>query len=725
MTQTHPTICRCCTYLCGVLVDVEDGRPVALRGDPDNPVYRGYACEKGRELPLHQHHPQRLLRPLARGEDGSYSEISTRRAFDEIAAKLSELIERHGPGSVALYSGTYAFTPATAALSEAFMRGIGSSMSFATGTIDQPGKAIANALHGRWLAGAPIFDEADAWLLVGTNPLISLWGGLSVANPSLRLREAQRRGLQLIVIDPRRSEIARRARLHLQPRPGEDPALLAGLIRAILRERLADGPFLAENASGLEELRARVEPFTPEFVARRADVPAEALLEAARILGHARKGGATAGTGPNMAPHGTLTEYLLLALHSVCGHWLRAGDRVANPNVLVPAPPPRAQPTPPGPGWGFAPELRVRGLTNTACGLPTAALPDEMLLPGEGRIRALINVGGNPLMAWPDQRRTREALRSLELLVCVDPKQTATGKLAHYVIPPRLVLETPAITTSMECLNALSPGLGYPVAYAQYAPALLEPPEGSDLIDDWELFYELARRLDVPLRVRGGGVMPQPGVPRTSVELDPERKPTTDEILELTTRGSRVPLAEVQRHPHGAVFDAEPVRVEPRDPDCDARLELANPFMLAELEAVAAESPERDSAYAYRLVSRRMPQVFNSQGRDHERLARRGRGNPAYLHPEDLAQLGIASGDRIEIASARAAVVARARPDPDLRRGVISMAHCFGEDPGDAPDPERHGASTALLVDAASDYEPFSGIPRMSAIPVHARAHRE
>ena len=188
-------------------------------------------------------------------------------------------------------------------------------MLFTSNTIDQPGKQIATALHGGWQAGAQDFTTADTWLIVGQNPLISKSAGVPSQNPGRRLTEAVARGLRLVVIDPRRSETARRAHVHLQPRPGEDPALLAGMLHVIFDEGREDAAFLADNAQGVDALREAVRAFTPDAVARRADVPERDLVAAARVFAGARRGGAVCGTGPSFATHGTLTEYLALVSH--------------------------------------------------------------------------------------------------------------------------------------------------------------------------------------------------------------------------------------------------------------------------------------------------------------------------------------------------------------------------------------------------------------------------
>ncbi len=744
--ETHPSICRFCHANCAILVDVDaiDGRPVRVVGDPVNPAYHGFTCAKGRRLPDQHAHPDRLLwtqkrRSAGPGSDGdAFESISSDQAMDEVSERIGALVREYGPRSVALYIGTYAGPhAATIPTAIGWLLALGSKMVFSSQSIDQPGKHIANALHGRWLGGSHVFDEADVWLLLGNNPLISMSGGIPPANPSRRLREAKKRGLKLIVIDPRRTEVARFADVYLQPRPGEDPSILAGMLHVILRDRLHDAAFTDAHVQGLEALAETVADFTPEVAARRAGLePAEIEL-AARTFAAGPRGCGVAGTGPNMAPHGNLTEYLLLALNTVCGRWRRESEAVANPGALLPRAMPKAQAMGPRAAWGRGEQLRSRALGSSAAGLPTAALADEILYEGGDRIRALVCVGSNPVAAWPDQLKTLRAMEALELLVCLDPKMGATTRLADYVVAPKLSLETPGVSVSSEGIEQTYVAMGYSEPYAQYAPAIATPPRGSDVIEEWEFFYGLAQRMGLPLTCYP--VRPETGVlreRRDPVVLDMEKKPTTDALIEALMAGSRVPLWQVKRHPHGQIFDDETIRVAPADPDANDRLEVGDADMLAELTAIGREAAEvaapataaatgdlaaeqtTGAARTFRLISRRMPNVYNSTGRDIPALMRGGSHNPAYLHPDDLAALGLRPGDLVEIATEHASIVGIAEGAPELRRGLVSMAHCFGDAPARDARFREIGSNTGRLIDNEREFDPHTGIPRMSAIPV-------
>ncbi|MGA0841002.1 MAG: molybdopterin-dependent oxidoreductase, partial [Pseudomonadales bacterium] len=229
MTEVRTAICRFCHAFCGLNVTLDGDRPLKVLGDIQNPMYHGYSCVKGRQLADQHLHPERLLQPRKKAAHG-HETITSTQALDEISTKLRTIIDRHGPRSVALYTGTYSFPyPAGGAMARAFMQALGSPMSFTSGSIDQPGKPMALAFHGRWHAGPQPFSESDTWMLVGANPVVSKWGGIPQYNPGKRLHEALARGMQLVVIDPRLTESARKAAVHLQCKPGEDPTILAGI----------------------------------------------------------------------------------------------------------------------------------------------------------------------------------------------------------------------------------------------------------------------------------------------------------------------------------------------------------------------------------------------------------------------------------------------------------------------------------------------------------------
>ena len=715
MIDRRTSYCRTCINSCPVVVTVEDGRAVELAGDPENDVYHGYSCTKGRAQITRLRSRDRLLRPLKRVGD-RFVELSVDLALDEIAERLATIRDEYGADAIAAYFGTYMVTNATAyPVGNAFMQALGSTMKFSPNTIDKPGKNIAPVMLGGWQAPAQGFDNPSVALLIGINPLVS-YTGLPFGHPRW-LGSALESGMQLIVIDPRRCDVAKRATLFLQPRPGHDAVILASMIRCILVEDLLDHAFVDGDVRGVDALRAAVLPFTPELVGRLADIEPSALESAARMYAGAARGYAIAGTGPSMSGPGTLVEYLVLVLQTLCGRWLRAGEIVRNAPVLMPAPAFRAQASAPRPSRDYTRPMRVRGLTATAAGLPVAAVADEILLRGPGQIRALISVGGNPVGAWPNQEKVIKAMRELDLLVQVDPWMSATSRLAHYIIPPLMALEVASITHVIDGVSNRTAGYGSQDSYGQYTPAIVAAPEGSDLLDDWQVFFGLAVRLGLALTLspvyEGGGMAADP------VALPMKSQPSTDELLELIATGSRVPLDDVRKRPHGSTFPLPQVVVLPKADGWPHRLEVANPEMMAALgdELGRLSRRSNNEKAAFRLLCRRSAGLHNTTVNDG--LSTKGRThNPAYMNPIDMVGLGLLAGDEVEIRSGHGTIAAVVDQDDTLRRGLISMSHGFGSLPGLDDDPRVFGSNVSRLIPDDVDYDAWSGQPRMSDIPV-------
>lgn len=710
--ETKKTYCRFCHAYCAMEVDVEDGKPIAVRGDASDPVYGGYTCIKGRQLVEAYDHPDRLHTPLKRMPDGSFKEITMTQAMDEIAEKVGAIIEKHGPRAIASYNGTYAFQESAAlAVSRGFHQGIGSDSYYTSVTIDQPAKAISASRVGGWAGGVHSFRTADVVLIIGCNTVVSQFapfGGVPFFNPSRMLNDAKKRGLKVIVIDPRYTEVARKADLHLQIRPGQDPTLLSGILNVILSEELYDKEFCDGHIEGLDDIKASVADYTPDYVEKRTDVPANLIVEAARMFAAGPRGRATTGTGPDMSQRGNLTEHLVQTLNAVCGRFNREGETVPNPGILTALLPGKAQVTPAAPAFGNGPKSRVRGLGQVFGEMPTAALSDEIIEPGDGQVKALFNIGGNPIVAWPDQVKTKKAIDALDLLVCVDIRLAATAKHADYVIPGKICLEREDAPTLADSW--------FDVPYSHYTEAVVEP--NGDLVEEWEFYWELAHRLESNIPLPGG-------------ELPVDEKPSKFDVLELVCPDARVPLADIRARDGGAIFDEISIPVVAGDEDADAKLQLSPDGIVDEIREVRTETltedgkPAKDGDYSHLLVSRRLKQVYNSSGRDLSQSRKKGTTNSAYMNPGDIDALGIESGGMVQISGRYGAILGVAEAAPDLKSGVISMAHAWGDLPGNEGNVREIGSSTNRLLSNDQEYDPITGMARQSAIPVNVRAVAE
>ena len=719
------SFCRACMNSCPTLVEVTGGRLGAVRGDPANEIFGGYSCLKGQAQPALHNHPDRLLHAMARTAEGVYRSIDVRAAMDEVAERLRRILDESGPRSFAAYvgtasSGTTLADPFVASLLEA----VGSKMLFTPNTLDKPGKPMALAMHGRW--GAPLhgYHDPDVALLIGANPFKTYFGA-AAGNPGRWLRERMAGGMQLLVIDPRRSDVAKKATMHLRPYPGHDPAILACLIGVVLGENLHDASFVGENSRGLDVLRGAVAPFTPELVASRAGVAADDLRAMARRFATAGRGYIACGVGPGFAKSSTLVEYLVLVLETLCGHWMREGEKVLRTTTLLPSGPYRAQAYDPTPAYAIGETLRVGGLTQTVAGMPTGALADEILMPGEGRVRALFCVGGNPVISWPDQLKTLRALESLDLFVQFDPWMSASACVADYVIAPPMFYEIPSMTLVTDFVISMPTYYGPDRAHSQYTSAVVAPPEGSDVIPEWEFICGVAQRMGLSLNLRPRSLSPGGGGAGDGYAVDLSNPPTADELLEVLAGHGRVPLSEVKRHVSGASLTEPAQIVLPKQPGWQGRFDLANTDMLNDLEGeLRDESHRRPGVLAggssFRLISIRQQHMNNTTLND--AATNRGRFyNPAFMHPADMRRLGIASGDAVEIATATAAVKAIAEPDADLLEGLVAMAFGFGGGPDSDEEFRRIGTSPGRLLDGGDLADRYVGMPRIGDVEVRVR----
>ncbi len=690
---------------CGMVLSLDEvGHLTGIRGDRDDPQTRGFACFKGLRAVEAHNNPARILRPLKRLADGTRIEIPLEQALDEIAERLSAVRTEYGADAVAGYKGGGAFFTASAVVMlNDFMRALGSPKTYSSVTIDQSAKAVAAGRLGMWLPGKLPNDKCGVMLLVGTNPMVSVNPPFDCRNPVKRMKEARARGMKLIIIDPRRTETAQFADLLIQPLPGEDPTLIAGIIREMLVNGWYDAAFCDAHVADLDMLRAAVEPFTLDYVEARADVPAAQVTEAARLFGGAGLSGlAGSSTGPDMGPYSNLAEHLIETMNVLAGAFIREGEPIPNPGAILPRYPRPAQVSPADRPWENGPTSRIDGSGSMMDEMMTGVMADEILTPGDGQVRAMIVHGGNPASSVPDQAKIVRALRSLDLLVCIEPILSITAELADYVLPPRLQYERADmhfwLYESMIYRDA---------PFARYTPQVVTPPEGSDLTDDWYVFWSLAKRMGLQLTYLG-----EP--------LDMTDVPSTDALLAIVSRHSAMPFDELKRQPHGAVVDETVQLAEPAQPGWQGRFTLMPDDVAGEVKLVLGEYPAEEAMYDFRLAVRRLRETMNSVGRDLPTTRKRQPFNRAYVNPGDLAERGIVDGDEVRIRSRHGEIVAVAEGDPTLRSRVVSIAHGFGG----LPDPKggnrgyyQDGVSTNLLLEDERR-ETINAMPRMTGIPI-------
>ncbi len=711
MIETKKSFCRFCHVHCGIEVDVEDNRVVAVRGDADNAVSEGYTCIKGRAEIERIYHTDRLLSSKKKVE-GQVIDIPTEDALDEIAEKLKKIVDQYGPRSVAIYAGCGGHRTSAGGIwfLTKFLEALKSPNFYTCFTIDSPSLLVSYTR----LFGAPalinVFDivNADVAMFVGSNPVVSHMQTMPQSNPGKRLNDSLKRGMKLIVIDPMGCEVAKKADIHLQVKPGEDATLLAGLIKIIIEQKLYDKEYVENYVSGVDALYEVVKDFDLDYVSRRTTVPAELITKAAEMFAAAERGAATSGTGLHMARHQNLSTQLVMVLNALCGRYDRQGGLCRNEGPLSFELPEDMGAVPLPLYTGV--DSRIRGIKGTMSWLgfcpemPTSCLTDEILTPGDGQIRALIVVGGNPALVCADEEATVRALKDLDLLVVNDLYMSATAKFADYTLAVKHPFERTDITKMMDG--------NYPIPFGQYSPPLVDGPDG--MMEDWETIWGLAKRLDLDMAIPG---------------LSMDRTPTSDEIINsLHFPMARIPFEEFKKDPGGTVWGEPGLKFGGVIPNMigheDKRIAIGHPEVLDELREVFAESVietggyEPDENRAYRLITYRMKEAYCSQGQNLPSLRERRSYNPLLMNPQAMQTLGVKDGDVVVVDSGFGKVEAIAEGTDDLMPGTVALAFGWG-DPSDDRHVREKGSNVQRLIPDDYRYDTVTGLPLLSAIPVN------
>ena len=729
-TRIAYRICPLCEATCGLELRIEGDRITRVRGDRDHVFSKGFICPKGSAFDKVVHDPDRLRRPLVRGADGELHEVTWAEAFAAVESGLTSVVERHGPDAVGVYLGNpNVHTIAGGTYVGPLVKALRTRNLFSASTVDQMPKHVSSGLlfGSPYSIPIPDIDRTDLMVLLGANPWESNGSLCTAPDFPGRLEAIQARGGRFIVVDPRRTKTAEKADQHLAVRPGTDAFLLFAVVHTLFDEDLVDLGEVAPHVTGVDDVRALAAGFAPERVADVCGVDASTIRALAREIAAAPRAVVYGRIGTCTVEFGTLTSWLVDVVNTLTGNLDRPGG------VLFPLGAHQRRNTRTG-GKGFQVgrwRSRVRDLPEVVGELPVATLADEIETPGDGQIRAMVTLAGNPALSTPNSGRLEKALASLDFMVSVDPYLNETTRHADVVLPPT----DPARVGHFD-FSFLTVQVRNVVAYSP--PALPPDPGGMEECEILARLVNIAmgRGADAdPAEVdelllsraleKAAGEGGDVAALRAMVDGDGPAERLVDVAVRTGAYGDGfganpdgLSLKKLLAHPHGV--DLGPL--EPRIPEVlrtsSATVELCSEPIVADVERLRAGLDARGDGLV--LVGRRHLRSNNSWMHNVEVLVKGKDRCTLQVHPDDAARLGLETGGGALVASRVGHVTATVEVTDEVMPGVVSLPHGWGHgQPGTRMGvaAAHAGVNSNLLTDELA-IDPLSGNAVLNGIPV-------
>ena len=705
--------CTLCEACCGIEVDVEGESVAAIRGDERDPLSRGHICPKAWALKDLHEDPDRLRQPIRRTATG-WEQVSWKDAFAYAAEGIRTVQREHGDGAAAIYLGEPVVHNLGAILfGDALVAALRSRKRFSANSLDQFPKQLAS----HWMYGSGLFmsvpdvDRTDHMLIIGANPVISNGSLVTAPGIAARLRRIHERGGKVVVIDPRRSETAKLADEHHFIRPGTDPLLLAALVQTLFAEdriRLGKlGPF----TDGLDAVKQAVACFAPEAVSERVGIAPATIRAIAIAFSDAPRAVCYGRMGTCTVPFGTTATWLIEVLNIVSGNLDRPGGAMfPNPPVDVM----RLQPKTERGRW----RSRTRGTPEFMGELPAATLAEEIETPGDGQVRALVTLAGNPVLSSPAGHRLSAALRRLDFMVSTDFYLNETTRHANVILPPVEPLERDHFDVVFQLFSVRST--------ARWSPAAFAPPPGTK--NDADILLALASRL---FWARGGTGRVKALALRALLALGGER--VSRLAIDLALRagpygsgmrlwGAGLTLKKLRQSIHGIdlgpMESCLPDRLPTQSGTAARRIDLAPREVIADVARLRKSVDESPPELV--LIGKREMRTVNSWSHNLPSLVKGPKRCVLHLHPADAEARRIAPGDVVRVTSRVGAVDVPVEITADMMPGVVALPHGYGHgvDGIQLSVAAQHaGTSINDLTDPA-EIDPLSGNAVLNGVPV-------
>lgn len=667
---TRKIFCGICEGSCGLEATVRGSEIISLRPDPDHPNTRGFACSKGLAFSAVRDDPDRLLHPLKRLADGRFEPVSWDQALDEIGERLNAIIRVHGTESIGLYQGNSVAWNFGAFLNLFGMAGaLKTRHLYSSASVDINGYwMISQLLYGsNFLNPIPDVARTDFMLCLGANPAVSHGSMANIGRFRDTMVAVTQRGGRVVVVDPRRSETAALFE-HVPIRPNGDVWLLAGLIKVIFDEGLADLDALRRQTSGHEVLPRLLWPLTLTQVESASGIPIATIQQLARDFAAARSACAYGRCGMSIGPFASLGKYFLDVLNIVTGNLDRPGGWCfARPFIDLETMMHRMKST----GYDRW-RTRVDDFPEVAGTSPVVSIPREIRTPGRGQLRAMLVVGANPATSSPAAGELREAFAELDLLISMDVYMTETGRLAHYILPPTVWLEREGFPIFTQSHSG--------VPHAQWVGPTV-PPRG-DVRDDAWTMDQISQRIGiVPADFPGAqwlgklGLRPSPAfLMDVGLRTGPEGdwfglRPGGLSRRKLMAGNGAVKLAD------GLPTGVLRKRIFTKD----RKVQLDHAVIRGEMARLLASDTTVDASYPLSLISLRELRTQNTWLHNIPKLIIGDRVQRLRIHPDDAARFGVEDGDPVEIVSAHGRIrIPAARVSDEMMPGSVALPHGWG-----------------------------------------------
>lgn len=709
MKKTISTHCHYCMATCGINVTVEDEQVISIEPDKENPFSWRDFCRKGKTAMEVVDHPMRIRYPMKR-VGNSYVEASYEEAVRDISARFNLAIENHGPDSVGSYHGNpLGFSFANSLFFGGLLDALGTGNRFWVGSVDENNQhVVQEEMFGSELISIPPdIDQCKCFLLIGMDPTQSKFGWMEVIPDGWnRVLKAKHDGAELIMVDPRLSESAKQADIHIAIKPGQDWAFLLGVLHVIFKEKW-DSASTSVPLSGVDEFKALAMSVSLEELSTKCGIDQDQIADVARRFACAPTAVCILHTGVSHTENGTIAEWLGQVLNAITNRMdVPGGKRYEKGYVDLAstfekfAPPSQHR-------------TRLRDTPTIAGFHSLSELSDEILTEGEGKIRAMIIAGGNPVVSGPDGQQLDRALGDLDCLVVVDLVQRESHRHADWLIPGTHWLER-------EGLHLLISGL-MDSPFAQYARrSILPPPK---VKEEWEFFVDLALAMKRPLfGVKGVNtftkltrlVASATGIKNAALN------PSWLERA-LVASGKTLKYKEIKKHPHGFIYrDREYGNLKNALKTKDNTIHCAPPKFLHECRKLISNPVSSiDTEYPMFLINRRSRESMNSWLNESPELFKNGRNVYAEIHPDDANNMKLIEGVNVRVVSRSGSLIFPVKIVDGGRPGVVTIPHGWGSrvfDPINGGS-QKYGENRNILV-SRHITDPLSQIPAFNGVRV-------